>query len=218
MDSIIIGTTDLANQLYFHIKKYKIANVVAFAVNRDYIQNDRFLDLPVIDIETMEQHYPPNQYNIYIAIGYTQMNQIRQNVYQILKAKGYKFPNFIHPTVKMDCESIGEANIVLSNTILDCFVKIGNGNIFHINATISHNSIIGDFNFFAVRACVCGFVRIGNCCFIGANSTIKNGIIVNDNSIIGAGAYLSKDSNKNSVIVPATSIFLSKTSDSVKLK
>ena len=217
MKSIIIGASDLANQLYFHIKKCNMANVVAFAANKSYIQNDVFSGLPLVEIETLQQYYPPNEHNIYLAIGYTQMNRARQKIYEILKSKGYEFPNFILPTAITNCESIGEANIVLDNTVIDCFAGIGDGNIFAANSLIAHNSTVGNFNFFAVRSCVCGHVQIENNCFLGANCTIKNGVHIKDKTLIGAGAYLAKNSEVGQVIVPAKSLILDDSSLDMKL-
>ena len=217
MKSIIVGTTGLANQLYCYIKKYNITNVAAFAVNKDYIRSDSFLGLPVVELETLEQNYPPDEYNIYITIGYSQMNQTRQKTYELLKAKGYKFPNFIHPTVTADYDSIGEANIIFANTILECCGKIGNGNIFRVNSAIAHDSVIGDFNFFAIGSCICGSVQIGNNCFFGANCTIRNDIIVKDKTLIGAGSYLSRSSEIGQVIVPAKSLILDRSSAEIKI-
>jgi len=212
MKSIIVGTTDLANQLYFHIKKHNAADVVAFAVNRDYIQNDTFLDLPVVELETLEQCYPPNEYNIYIAIGYKQMNLVRQRIYEFLNDKGYEFPNFIHPSVITDYESIGEANIILANTAIDCFSKVGNGNIFFQSSVIGHNCVVGNFNLISANVCICGHAQVGNNCFIGASSTVKNTAIVRDKTLIGAGIYISKNSKVEQVFVSPKCLSLDRSS------
>jgi len=217
MKSIIIGAAGLANQLYSYLKRYNVTNVAAFAVNKSYIQNNSFLGLPVVELETLDQNYPPGEYNIYITIGYEQMNQNRQKTYGFLKDKGYEFPNFIHPTVTPDYDSIGEANIIFANTILECSVRIGNGNIIRVNSTIAHNSIIGDFNFFAIGACICGHVQIGNNCFLGANCIIRNNIIVSDNTLVGAGSYLFKNSKPGQVLLPSKSLFLDCSSSEIKI-
>jgi len=217
MKSIIIGTTDLANQLYFKIKKYTTINVVAFSVNKDYIQCNSFLGLPVVELETLEQCYPPAEYNIYIAIGYTQMNQTRQKIYENLKPKGYEFPNFIYPTAITDYETIGEANIILANTMLDCFVRIGNGNIVCQYSTIGHNSVIGDFNFFAPYVCIGGHSQIGNLSFFGTHAIVKSGVRVGNKTMLGASVYLNKNCVENSVIVPAQPTFINRPGLEVKL-
>ncbi len=182
--------------------------IYGFTIESRYRRSDKYLDLPIVDFENVEKYFPPDEYGIYICLGYTNMNSERERIFKTAQEKGYEILSFIHPTAVVNSQSMGIGNIVFENAVIGPFTDIGNGNIFKAGASIAHHSSVGNFNFFAVNSSAAGKVVIKNNCFLGNNCTIKNRITIADKTLVGAGCYVSKDTEPYSVYVPARSICL----------
>lgn len=61
--------------------------VVGFTQDGDQISE--FLGLPVVPFEKLEESFPPNEFHALVAVGYSKMNQVRQQKYLEQKARGY---------------------------------------------------------------------------------------------------------------------------------
>lgn len=206
--SVIFGIGELAQVLHYHIAKSSPAHVVAFTCDSDYINAETLNGLPVVDINNIEQLYPPESYGMYIGVGYSAMNQHRATVFDKMKARGYDILNFIHPTAHVECTDLGEGSLVFQNVIIDCFSSVGTGNVFYANSFIAHGARLGNFNFVSVCACVAGNVNIGNHCFIGANATIRDSVQIADYTLVGAGVCARKNTNQYDVVVEQRSYAL----------
>lgn len=196
--------------LKFYIDTETPNKIKGFTVDREYLRGKCFnSSIPIVAFDEIEEIFPNNEYKILPVIGYNNMNQIREKVFNKIKEKGYEIDSFIHSTayVASNCE-IGEGNIILENTTIQPFVNIGSGNVIWSNCNISHHTTIGDFNFFAPVSSLAGNVEITHHCFLGNNCTIRNGVSVKPYTLVGAGAYVSANTQEYSVIVPAHSIAL----------
>ena len=76
---VIIGNTGNAKLAHYYFSNDTEYNVLAFSVDEAYISDDTFCDLPVIAFEKIEKLYPTNEYYLFVAIGYSEMNKIREN-------------------------------------------------------------------------------------------------------------------------------------------
>ena len=94
--------------------------VIALCVDENYIPySATALGLPVLPFESIEKHYSPDQYDICIAIGYKNINNIRRIKSQEAVAKGYNLAGFIHPSaIVADNVKIGIGAIILEKVII----------------------------------------------------------------------------------------------------
>jgi sugar O-acyltransferase (sialic acid O-acetyltransferase NeuD family) len=156
----------------------------------------------VVPFEQVEVWYPPDRYSMFIAVGYTQLNQVRTIKYNAAKRKGYSFITYISSqAVSWDDLVIGDNCFLMEHVVVQPFVRIGNGLIVWSGAHITHDTVIGDHCFIAANCVIAGNVRMGSYCFAGVNSTLRDGITVGDSCLIGAGALLLNDAPDNSVYV-----------------
>lgn len=205
---IIFGPNDLGRLLKFYIDTTDKRNIVAFTVDREYMESESFLGLPVIPFDEIETYFSPDEYEILLAIGNKRMNEIRKNKFFECKQKGYTIASYIHPNCSFHCEDIGEGNIFLEKCMIYPFSKIGNGNLCWDHVLISHDCKVGDFNTFSSYADLCGYVTIGNNGYFGKHCILNDGMNVSDYTLVGAGAYAKKDTKEYDVIVPARSVVL----------
>lgn len=196
---IIFGITDLAEILYsylFHSENYE---VIAFCVDKEYLPKaKKFHNLPIYSYDQVKKIFSPNEYGIFICIGYKSMNKYREFCFKKVEKDGFEICSFVHPSALVLARSKGYGNIIFPNVVIDQLSEIGIGNVFYPCSVLSHHSTVGNFNYFSVKSCICGHVSITNNCFFGANCTIKNGVKVSSYTFVGASTYINKDTSDNS--------------------
>ena len=214
---VVFGTTDFAEVLSYWLEKDDRYEIAAYTLHQKYLSaaEKTFRGYPLVAFETLSQVYPPSTYELFLCIGYKQMNQHRRDIWEQAKKMGYRIASYQHPSSIVEAQELGEGNIFMEGTILGAYTQVGKGNVFYPAAHIAHHTKIGNFNFFAVSCAVAGHVQVGDFCFVGNNSTIRNGIQLQDYTLVGAGSYLAHDSPSHSVIVPPKSVLLDK--DSLKI-
>ncbi|XSZ47744.1 hypothetical protein ACP8HZ_05615 [Francisella noatunensis] len=108
----------------------------------------------LIEFEDIQNQCDPKEHKMLIAVGYVQMNNIRERKYQEAKKKGFSFINYIHPSVEIhENIEMGENNIVLDHVTIQPYVKIGSSNFVWSNAVIAHGSVIDDTNWMFWSSC-----------------------------------------------------------------
>jgi len=197
---VIFGIGDLARVAKFYFRHDSDLEVVAFALDREYIKEDSFDGLAVVAFEEVEKHYPPSDFSMYVGIGYSNFNQNREEKYFAAKEKGYSFITYVNSkTTQWGDTEIGENTFILEDVTIQPFVKIGNNCVIWSGNHIGHDSHIADHCFLTSHVVISGNCRIGKNCFLGVNATIRDGIKVADKCIIGAGTLILKDTETGSV-------------------
>lgn len=197
---IIFGTGSFAEVAYYYLTKDSSYDVVAFTVDKKYITNDKKFDLPVVPFEDVEKIYPPEEFKMFVAVGYNKINKIRAEKYYQAKQKGYSLVSYVcSKAIVWDNVKIGENCFIFEANVIQPFVKIGNNVVIWSGNHIGHHTVIGDHVFIASHAVISGHCRIGSYSFIGVNATIREGITIAEECIIGAGALIIKDTQKGGV-------------------
>lgn len=190
---VIFGTGDAAELAHYYFTKDSDYIVSAFCADKDYITNNSFCGQPVVAFEDIEKTYPAESFDLFIALGYSNLNENRKLKYNIAKKKGYKLASYIssHATVLND--KIGDNCFILEDNTIQPLVEIGNNVTLWSGNHIGHHSVIKDHVFMASHIVVSGRCEIGESCFVGVNATFRDHIKIGEKSIIGAGALILKD-------------------------
>lgn len=206
---IIIGNSEHAFTMNNYIMSTDYGQVIAFAVDSEYVGDGEFCGKPVISLEEIVDKYSSEEVKLIMGIGYKKMGNIKKNIFTRCKKMGYSFENYIHPSAIVSRDAIlGEGNNILDGVIIESGVEMGDGNILFAGSIMGHDSKVGSFNTFSIKSIVAGCVEIGNNCMCGINSTIKDHIIINDYALIGATAYAQHDIEEYEVLVSAKSYIL----------
>jgi len=183
---VIFGIGHLASLLYYYLSNESIYDVVAFCVDKKYLNSKKFNDLPVYAFEDMKKYYNSSEIKIILALGYSCMRS-RKNIYDRVINTGFELINYISSkAIVAENVKLGVNNIILAGSILEPNVEIGDNNIIWSSTTICHDVKIGNHNFIAAGTVVGGFTKIENLCFIGFSSTILQNIHILSESLIGA--------------------------------
>src|SRR5690606_2620347 len=123
---IIFGLLDTAELAHYYLENDSKHEVVAFTVNKKYLNINEFRGLPVIAFDEIETFYPPEEYHLFAPMTAKKMNKLREEVYNKGKAKGYNFISYISSKATICDNEIGENCFILEDNTIQPFTKIGN--------------------------------------------------------------------------------------------
>lgn len=199
---VIFGTGEFAECVYFYLTNDSNYEIAAFTADREGICKDTFLEFPVIPFDEVQSAFPPDKYDMFIAVGYQNLSSIRTKKFAEAKEKGYKLVSYIcsSSTVWKDLK-IGENCLIIENNIIQPFVVIEDNVIIWGGNLIAHGAHISKNCFITSCAVIAGEAKIGENCFIGVHSTIKEYVKVANNCTIGANSFISKDTQENEIYI-----------------
>jgi sugar O-acyltransferase (sialic acid O-acetyltransferase NeuD family) len=198
-DIIILGNGITAELMFAFINDDYRYKIKGFCVERDFITSDKFLDIDIIALEDIERFYDRKTYKVLMAVGYSNLNKIREELCYKVKSLGYEFLTYIHKDAKVYSGNIGEGSVILSGTVFEPYATIGKNSVIWSNCVIAHNVEIEDNCWIAAGSVISANAVIKRNSFIGVNSTITNRVVVEEYNIIGAGALITKNTKKEDV-------------------
>jgi len=197
---LIFGTGDIGQLAHYYMMHDSSFDVVAFCADAAFIASGQFMGLPVVPFEEVENFYPPDNFDMFVALSYSKLNQVRSQKYCEAKEKGYKLISYVcSRSVTWSDLDVGENCFIFENQTIQPFVKIGNNVTLWSGNHIGHHSTIEDHCFLTSHVVVSGHVTIGHSSFLGVNSTIRDGIRLAPYSVIGAGATIVRDTVERGV-------------------
>lgn len=202
---IIYGTGLIAELADYYFETDSEYEVVAFCNAREFIEVDEFLGKPIVAFEEVEKLYPPEQYSMFIALGYLKTNKIREQRFKDAKQKGYQLASYISSKATHFNTSFGDNCFILEHNVIQPFVKIMDNVTLWSGNHIGHHSTIGNNVFVASHAVVSGCCKILDNCFLGVNVTLRDNIVIGRSSVIGAGATVMKSIDSNTLVTPMKS-------------
>ncbi len=215
---VIVGNTSNARLARYYFDIDSDYEVAAFAVNKEYVKEDSFEGLPLTALEDIEKKYPVSEYELFIAVGYTDMNKIREKLYYYCKEKGYTLANYISSRCSFLTQfPTGDNCFILEDNTIQPYVRIGNNVVLWSGNHIGHDVKIEDHNFISSHVVISGFVTVKRNCFIGVNATLRDAITIAPETLIAAGAIIMKDTEEKGVYLPARSSMFDKKSDEIKI-
>ncbi len=76
---IVFGIGKIAEVIFYYAKEECGFDVVAFCVDDDYITTEKFNNLPVVSFSKIVGKFPPGQFDMFIAVGYHDLNRLRES-------------------------------------------------------------------------------------------------------------------------------------------
>lgn len=215
---VIYGNRAVALGIYHAFKGRPDYEVVAFTVDRESMQGDRYCDLPVIPFDIVRTVFPPETHKMFIAVGYVKTNKIRRDRYLTSKEMGYQRPNFISGAAAINPRMpIGDNCVVGSFTGIAVTARIGNNVWIGDGCIIGEDVVIGDHCYISAGVAIAGFSQIGSCCYFGIRSTVRNKVSIGNDCVIGAGALMLEDAQDGSVYMGEPATLLPIASDKLPL-
>ena len=214
---LIFGTSTFAEIVYYYLTHDSSFTVAGFVSNSSHIQKNQMFDLPVVPFENIEKTFPPDNFSMFVAVGYLKVNKVRADICGQAKKKGYELISYVNSkATTWDDLDIGENCFIFENNVIQPFTKIGNDVIMWSGNHIGHHTTVGDHCFITSHVVVSGNVSVGSYCFLGVNSTIRDSIKIGSKCVIGAGSVILDNTKDNSVYTTMRAKLLDKSSDELE--
>lgn len=199
---VIFGAGKIADQAYFYLTNDSPHEIAAFTVDREYLRASEKFGLPVVPFEEVTDVYPPGDFQMFVAVGYQDLNRFRARKYEEARAKGYELISYVSSrAANFGNVEVGDNCLVLEFAVLQPCSKIGNDVFIWSSNHIGHHATIGDHCYIAGNVVISGATRIEPYCFIGVNATLGHEITIGRESFIGAGSLVTKNVEPGSVLI-----------------
>ena len=195
---VIFGNSSMAKLSHYYFSRDSDYSVVAFTVDGRYNDKGPMCGLEVLDFEGIEENHPPSDCDMFIAIGPSRMNAVREEKFLGAKKKGYRLASYVSP--RSICGSkVGENSFVADLVVIAPFVTLGDDNYFYDGVICSNDAVIGHHCYFAPRAYVGSLCEVRDNSILGAGSVLKSGVVVARQTLVGAAAYISANTEEKGV-------------------
>ncbi len=199
---VIFGTGKIAEVVHYyavHECGYKVA---AFTTDSKYISDKEFLGLPVVAFETLEKNYDTDKYDLFVAVGYHDMNRLRESKCKEAIDKGYNLISVVSPKANVPANVIHGYNcFIMSPAIIHPCVTLGNNVFVWAGAMIGHHSVISDHAWITSSANVGGNVNIGSNCFLAMNANVGHSVTIGKDCFLGANVLVTKNLEDDKVVI-----------------
>ena len=168
--------------------------VVAFTVDRAYMNGEIAYGLPVVAFEELPTRYPPATHEFYAAIVYTSLNRLRSRLAFSAKQRGYALASYVSARAFLwHNVTLGEHCFVFEDNVLQPFVAIADNVVLWSGNHIGHHSRLGRNVFASSHVVVSGFCEIGQNSFLGVNSSVANNVKIGSDCWIGPGVAITQN-------------------------
>lgn len=203
MNIVVFGAGDIAQLARFYLGRDSPYRVAAFTVDGAYVKESQVDGLPVVPFEEVTKEFSPGGFGMFVAVSYSQVNQVRALKFAEAKAKGYALITYISSKATYYGTEVGENCFIFEDNTIQPFTKIGNNVTLWSGNHIGHHSTIGDHCFISSHVVISGGVVIEPYCFLGVNSTLRDHVRIGERTVVAMGAMVTKDCEPNSVYVGA---------------
>jgi len=215
---VVVGASPSSRLARLYFDTDSEYEVVAFTVNRAYMNGDSFEGLPLVAFEEITEKYPPGDFDMFVAVGYNKMNKTREHLYNRSKEMGYRLPSYISSRCSYLSQfPPGDNCLILEDNTIQPYVKIGNNVVLWSGNHVGHDAVIEDHCYVTSHVVISGFTVIKNNCFLGVNCTLRDAITIAPESLIGAGALIMQDTEEQSVYLAPRSILFDKKSNEINI-
>lgn len=199
---VIFGAGDFARVASRYLAGDSPHEVAAFTVHERSLPPGATLSgLDVVAFERLTQTHPPDRFAVFVAIGFSRVNQARAQVVAEVRARGYELITYVSSqAMRSPDATLGANTFVFEANVIQPFVTIGDDVILWSGNHIGHDVTIADHVFIASHAVISGNCTIGEYCFIGVNATLRDGITIAPRCVIGAGAVVMRDTQEGDVL------------------
>lgn len=201
---VIFGAGKIADEAYFYLTNDSPHEVVAFAVDREHLNVSEKLGLPVVGFEDVVQLYPPNDFKMFVAVGYQDLNKFRARKYEEAKAKGYELISYVSSQASnVGNVEIGDNCFVLEFVTIQPCSTVGSNVFLWSGNHVGHHASVGDHCYIAGQVVISGSTKVEPYCFVGVGAMLGHEITIGRESFIGAGSLITKNVEPSSVYIAA---------------
>lgn len=197
---VLFGNGAVAEVLHHQFSRHTDYEIVGFTVDRDFVGSGSCCGLPVVPWDEVARHYPPEEHELMIAIGYVRVNRLRAERFAEARAMGYRLASYVHPRSSLwDGFVLGENCRISENVIIQPFARVGDNVFIGAGSLIGHHTTIADHCHLSAGVHLAGQITVGKYCYLGIHATARNRVSIAPRCIVGAGAVILGDTVEGGV-------------------
>lgn len=199
---VLFGTGRGADVAFRFLSKDSPHEIAAFTVDEKFMRSKEHRGLPLAPFEEVEKHYPPEDYRLFILLGYQQMNGLRRAKFDAAKGKGYSLESYVASDIfRVEPIVVGENCFILDNQSISLDVAFGDNIVAWSSNHFGDLTRINDHAWISSHVTIAASVSIGEGAFLGVGATIGTNVKIGAGSFVGAQALISSDTAPGSVHV-----------------
>ena len=186
---IIIGAGDHAKVLLDILLEQK--KKVIGLTDKNISKGTKIYGVPIIGDDDVILQFQPQEIMLVNGIGSVKSLDLRTNVFNIFKEKGYSFTSVIHKSAIVSKRAkLDEGVQIMPGVIINAETHVGEDTIINTKTSIDHGCNIGNHVHIAPGCTLSGCVVIGDGVHVGTGSSIIQGIKIGKNVLVGAGSMV----------------------------
>lgn len=183
--------------------------VVGQFVEKDYLEKSSTLEPKALELNQLFERHPPDSCEVFVAIGYQELNQHRKRVSDLVESRGYRLTTLVSPLA-----SVSTSADVSSGCFVGPFVdiqpeaRVGKGSFIWASSIVGHGSEVGEFAWVSAQSAIGGDARIGRMSFLGLGAVISHNVQIGASCFVGASSLTAKDLEDSSALLsPSSTVF-----------
>jgi sugar O-acyltransferase (sialic acid O-acetyltransferase NeuD family) len=174
--------------------------VLGLTVDDEFLTQGGVEGLTAVGLSQVRAAFPPEECRVVMAVGYNDLNRVRESLFLRLKEMGYTVETYVHPDARVFTQHPpGEGCVLLATAVVEPHVRLGANTMVWSNVTLAHHCSVAENCWIAAGTVISGQARVLRNSFVGVNATVVNEVTVGEYSIIGAGALITKDTKSHTV-------------------
>ena len=199
---VVFGTGKISDVLADYFQRDSNYEVVAYTTEAAHVTGKEHHGHPWVPFDEVERQFPPATHAMHIAVGYHQLNRVRERLLKEARAKGYQLPSFVSsrswPGPGLAC---GDNCFVADGVSVEPGARVGENVALWSNVLVGHHSEIAEHAWLAGGTAIGGSTKIGARCFLGMNVTVGHEVTVGADCLLGARSLVTKSLPAGSVVI-----------------
>ncbi|MEA3135771.1 MAG: hypothetical protein QOJ26_677 [Thermoplasmata archaeon] len=175
--------------------------VVAFTVDRAYLDGAELFGLPVVPLDEVARRFPPASHDLFVAVFSSGLNRVREDLCRRTRALGYHLVSYVSSRADVArTATLGPNCMVFPMVHVMPRATVGEGVILGPGAVVAHHARIEPYAFLTIAASVGGGAVVGARSFLGIGCIVTDEVKVGPDCLIGAGTCIRSDVEAGKVL------------------
>jgi len=180
--------------------------VVGQFVEKDYIEKSSALEHKAWELNQLFEKHPPDSCEVFVAIGYQELNHHRKRVSDLVESRGYKLATLVSPLASVSTSAnVGSGCFVGPFVDIQPEARLGKGSFIWPSSIVGHGSDVGEFSWVSALSAIGGDARIGRMSFLGLGAVVSHNVQIGASCFVGASSLTAKDLEDGSALLSTSS-------------
>lgn len=196
---VIFGTRNFAQLARYYFERDSDYSIHAFTVDAEYLREPSSGGLPIVALDELLKEFPASEYDMFVAIGYGQVNRQRANKLAQIVAMGYKAASFVSSKASVaEDVTIGPNTMIMEQALVHPGARIGQDSIIFPGSFVGLDTRLGE-HCWIVCATLDEAIQVGAYSFVGLRAIIGPNVSLGESCIVGAGAVVMTGAGDHTV-------------------